>query len=168
MRPGSLTLTWTPPEDDGGSPILGYIVESKDKYSSRWTKDNIGLVRQPKYEVINLKEAMDYEFRILAENKAGVGEASEPAVFKVSAPSAPGKPVISDIGATKATATWTPPESDGGCKLIGYIVEKCDSKLALVLPVNHQLHSLPNCLMVSNLCLYVFLTENVKQRESTQ
>ena len=128
IEPRALTLTWAIPEDDGGSPILGYIVESKDKFSSRWTKDNIGLVRQPKYQVMNLKEATDYEFRILAENKAGIGEASEPAIFKVTPPSAPGKPIISDIAADKATVTWTPPESDGGSKLLGYIVEKCDTK----------------------------------------
>lgn len=128
IEPRALVLTWAPPEDDGGSPILGYIVESKDKFSSRWTKQNIGLVRQPKFQVINMKEATDYEFRILAENKAGMGEASEPAVFKVSPPSAPGKPVVSEITAIKATVTWTPPESNGGCKITGYTVEKCDTE----------------------------------------
>lgn len=31
-------LKWEPPISDGGSPIVGYIVEMKDKYSPMWEK----------------------------------------------------------------------------------------------------------------------------------
>lgn len=31
-------LKWEPPISDGGSPIVGYIVEKKDKYSPMWEK----------------------------------------------------------------------------------------------------------------------------------
>lgn len=31
-------LKWEPPISDGGSPIIGYIIEKKDKYSPLWEK----------------------------------------------------------------------------------------------------------------------------------
>lgn len=29
-------LKWTRPESDGGTPITGYVIEKKDKYSPDW------------------------------------------------------------------------------------------------------------------------------------
>ena len=31
-------MAWTPPEKDGGSPISGYQIEYKDKFSKEWSK----------------------------------------------------------------------------------------------------------------------------------
>ncbi|KAG1651275.1 Twitchin [Nymphon striatum] len=31
-------LVWTQPENDGGAPITGYLIEVKDKFSKEWTK----------------------------------------------------------------------------------------------------------------------------------
>jgi hypothetical protein len=45
----------------------------------RWTVANIGeTVSTPSYVVGNLAEGMDYEFRVAAENRAGVGKPSQP------------------------------------------------------------------------------------------
>ena len=38
-------------------------------------------------------------------------------------PSAPGKPQISNITGTSMHVDWSPPESDGGCPLSGYVLE---------------------------------------------
>lgn len=32
----SVTLQWEPPADDGGRPILGYVIEMKDKFAPDW------------------------------------------------------------------------------------------------------------------------------------
>lgn len=34
----SVTLSWTAPCDDGGSSILGYVVEKREKGSETWTR----------------------------------------------------------------------------------------------------------------------------------
>lgn len=34
-------LQWTKPEKDGGSPITGYIIEYKDKFSKDWSKGTV-------------------------------------------------------------------------------------------------------------------------------
>ena len=74
----SAALTWSPPSTDGGAPITGYIVEKKDQYSSRWTRVNRVPILETEMTVPDLKEGLEYEFRVSAENKAGVGRTSEP------------------------------------------------------------------------------------------
>ena len=34
----ALTLYWTPPDDDGGTPITNYTIEKKELKSGTWTK----------------------------------------------------------------------------------------------------------------------------------
>ncbi len=81
----SCTLNWTPPTDDGGSPITGYTIEKRDRFSPRWTKVNAVPVEETTFKVPGLNEGSEYEFRVIAENKAGLGkpsEASTPIVAK--------------------------------------------------------------------------------------
>ena len=32
----SVTLSWTKPRDDGGNPVKGYVIEMREKGSSKW------------------------------------------------------------------------------------------------------------------------------------
>lgn len=32
----SATLQWEPPSDNGGRPVLGYVIEMKDKFAPDW------------------------------------------------------------------------------------------------------------------------------------
>ena len=50
----------------------------KDRYSTRWTKAK-DMVTEETFQLTNLKENNEYQFRVIAENKAGPGEPS-PAV----------------------------------------------------------------------------------------
>lgn len=34
----SVHLTWEPPDDDGGSPLTGYLVEKREVNRKTWTK----------------------------------------------------------------------------------------------------------------------------------
>lgn len=70
-------LEWTRPYNDGGSPVTGYIIEKRDKYSPTWEKcaEVEGDVTSGK--VKDLIEGTPYEFRVRAVNKAGPGEASD-------------------------------------------------------------------------------------------
>ena len=76
LSPTSVTLTWTPPSSDGGSPITGYTVEMKDKFSTRWTKATRELISETTVVLPDLKEKEEYQFRVIAENKAGQSKPS--------------------------------------------------------------------------------------------
>lgn len=71
-------LKWKPPEKDGGSPITDYQIEYKDKFSPEWSKGPKVPGDQTHCRVKDLKENMAYQFRVIAINKAGPSEPSDP------------------------------------------------------------------------------------------
>lgn len=86
-----ITLTWTKPYKDGGSPIQGYTVEKREKGDKKWTKAAFGLVPGLTHKVTGLTPNKCYEFRVCAVNAAGPGpfsENSEPIYARI-APCAP-------------------------------------------------------------------------------
>jgi len=73
----SAQLTWSKPKKDGGSPITGYVVERKAQYSARWSKASKSAVPDTEMTLTDLVEGTEYEFRVAAENKAGLSEPCE-------------------------------------------------------------------------------------------
>jgi titin len=75
----SFLLTWAAPESDGGAEITNYIIEFKPKDSPTWKKyESTEPIPQTSHKISGLKEDTLYEFRVAAENKAGVGPFSDP------------------------------------------------------------------------------------------
>ena len=72
------TIAWQPPESDGGSPVTNYIIEKRVAGEKKWQRVNKEDVTDLTYEIPDLEEETEYEFRVTAENKAGQGEPSEP------------------------------------------------------------------------------------------
>lgn len=72
-----MTLTWTPPEDNGGSTIAGYIIERKEARSDRWMKVSKNPVTMTRYRSSGLIEGLEYEHRVTAINSRGTGKPSE-------------------------------------------------------------------------------------------
>ncbi|KAJ8977333.1 hypothetical protein NQ317_018615 [Molorchus minor] len=87
----SITITWTKPRHDGGSPITGYVVEKRLITEDKWTKASHAIVPDLNLKVINLIENHEYEFRVAAINAAGQGpwSSSSDAICARAAPSAP-------------------------------------------------------------------------------
>lgn len=79
-------LTWTPPASDGGAPITSYIIEKKDKYSTKWQKACETIGDKCEARVSDLIEGMEYNFRVRAVNKAGPGEPSDPSTPVIAKP----------------------------------------------------------------------------------
>lgn len=73
-------MIWRRPTEDGGSDIIGYSVEKKEKKGMRWIRASKKSVAELRYEVTGLTKGVEYEFRVLAENQAGFGEPSEPSM----------------------------------------------------------------------------------------
>ena len=77
MDKSSVLLKWTPPTMDGGAPVSGYIIEYRRRGSFQWKRANSIPCEEMNFSVTGLKEGEEYEFRVSAENKAGVGPASK-------------------------------------------------------------------------------------------
>uniref|UniRef100_A0AAZ3RB05 Titin n=1 Tax=Oncorhynchus tshawytscha TaxID=74940 RepID=A0AAZ3RB05_ONCTS len=125
-----MTVCWTRPEVDGGSDIAGYIVEKRDRAGIRWTKCNKRRVTDLRFRVTGLTEDHEYEFRLSAENAAGVGQPTEPTSYtKACDPTfEPGPPTnahVVDTSKNSITLAWSRPIYDGGVDIQGYAVEIC-------------------------------------------
>ena len=73
----SAKLTWTPCTNDGGSPLLTYVVEQRILGGFKWQRANPEKLLECSYTVTGLKEDTEYEFRVAGENKAGIGGYAE-------------------------------------------------------------------------------------------
>eukprot|EP00063_Salmo_salar_P057342 XP_014032177.1 PREDICTED: titin-like [Salmo salar] len=124
----SMVLTWNRPENDGGSEIDGYIVEKRDKDGVRWTKCNKRRLNDIRFRCTGLTEGHSYEFRVSAENSAGLGVPSEPTGYikacdPLYPPGPPYNPRVTDHSTTTVSISWTKPIYDGGAAIKGYVVE---------------------------------------------
>lgn len=125
--PESIKLRWLPPDDDGGAPVTNYIVEKADAGTDKWVKVS-SFVRTPEYDVRNLEEGKKYKFRVRAENIHGISEPLETekditAKFPYDTPGAPGQPDVTDVDSDSVSLQWSRPTTDGGSKIVGYVVE---------------------------------------------
>lgn len=144
---------WTPPADDGGSPIVGYKIEIDNQTDkSSWYAyvpkendviqiekgDKIGKVvteidryikpNLNRYKIEGLRKGNVVRVRVCAANR--VGE-SEPAGLADritmknpwTVPNPPRDPEIVDWNETTITVQWKEPDSDGGSPITGYVIE---------------------------------------------
>lgn len=128
---GNVTLIWTRPATDGGSRIQGYQIEYRDIVNdSSWNTYEY-LIKDTKYQLYNLTNGSEYEFRIKAKNAAGFSKPSPPSLrFKLkgkfNVPAPPGTPQVTKVGKNYVDLNWEKPISDGGSRITGYIIERRD------------------------------------------
>ena len=68
-------LKWDKPEDDGGKPVTGYVVEKLDTSTGRWVP--VGKTNDTEMDVKGLQEGQEYKFRVRAVNDEGESEPLE-------------------------------------------------------------------------------------------
>lgn len=74
MSKDSLILSWQAPEKDGGSKILDYIIEMKDKTNGDWVYANTTEGNETYIQIQKLKQKKKYTFKICARNEAGLSQ----------------------------------------------------------------------------------------------
>lgn len=70
-------LEWKAPESDGGAPIEKYIIQMRDKSGRAWVDAATVPGTRRNGRVEDVEEGHEYEFRIVAVNKAGPSEPSD-------------------------------------------------------------------------------------------
>ena len=74
----SISIEWSQPASDLGSPVTGYVIEKKTTSTSLWIKAYEGTIKGTEYTIGDLTGGHEYEFRVAAVNKAGQGPFSKP------------------------------------------------------------------------------------------
>lgn len=129
----SCSIQFQPPISDGGSPILGYVVERKQKNSLRWLRCSKQPSNKLEFTINDLVEGFEYEFRVRAVNLAGESEPSleSKSVSAINLFEPPSEPVnlrFSKSSNENIELSWAPPLYDGGTPILEYIIEKQNPK----------------------------------------
>lgn len=110
-------LRWSPPKDDGGSPVTHYLIELQDcETPGLWVK--AGIAANEKFDLTGLTNGKQYKARVRCVNAEGVSEPldglrSFVAKNEFDPPSKPGKPIIKDFDKNYADLKWLPSVDNG-------------------------------------------------------
>ena len=113
---GTVKMSWAPPDDDGGAPILYYEVKEQRKGISQRCETNECVFRK-------LKDGGNYYFRVRAFNRVGPSEFSELS-SQARAETEPGR--VENIrmksqGDGQITIAWDKPRI-GGSQILSYAI----------------------------------------------
>ena len=130
----SITVAWTAPASDGGSPITVYTATA---FTALTGSTPVGTCTTASASatscaIAGLKPATEYFVDVVAANAGGNSPASSPRV-KVAILTVPGAPIAVTAAptagrASSITITWKAPASDGGSPLTGYTATALDYK----------------------------------------
>ncbi len=113
----SLTLSWKPPTNDGGSAVTLYVAQVSTA-TSDWVKAPLS----DGGTISGLTNGTEYSVRIAAVNAAGRGMWSNAlTATPIAAPDAPSAVTVVP-GDGSAAVSWQPPAEDGGSPITGYRV----------------------------------------------
>lgn len=128
MGKDSLKIEWKQPKYDGGYEITGYIIESLDPEDGTWALIEVVDNDTFNYTFENLRDDVEYVFRVMAKNEVGISKPLESKPIMVRAflekPGIPRGPLeVTGMAKKSFTIQWQPPASDGGSAITEYIVE---------------------------------------------
>jgi len=122
------TVMWSPPEDNGGSPVTHYIIEKVQGNGENFIPCGRVNASENSADIKALTPNKEYRMQVRAANAMGESEplccvdsiiTENP--FQV--PSAPGKPELVDWDSDHFDLKWMAPRNDGGNRISGYELE---------------------------------------------
>src|SRR5213595_937564 len=120
----TVTLTWSAPNSNGGSPITNYRIYRGTSSNGETLKATIGNVLT--YTDTTVTNGVTYYYQVSAVNAAGEGPRSNEASATPSAPPPPSTPpsaptnLVSTVGNAQVGLTWQAPASNGGSPITNY------------------------------------------------
>ena len=120
LTPGSVTLTWMDPTNNGGSFVSGNIVEYKLASASSYTVFNANTALNSQ-TITGLTGGVLYDFRVTPINGAGNGTAATVQSTPYGVPAAVTS-LSSTSDYTTLTLTWVAPSNFGGSAITNYNV----------------------------------------------
>ena len=117
-------LTWTPPLQDGNTPITDYLVDYRGAGEADWITVAHPESPDTTRVVSGLVNGTSYEFQVRAVNEAGVSD--PPLTLAATTPATvPGEvPTLTQVsGNESSTLTWTAPATDGESPLTDYAIQ---------------------------------------------
>ena len=123
---GKITLTWTAPDNTGGSDITGYEIEILNVSTRTWVAEASVADDVLTYTDEELEPGKTYYYILRAVTALG-NSAWTPYVTVTSGVGLPEAPVLSAtaLGRNSVMLTWTVPD-DRGTPIVGYQIEQWD------------------------------------------
>ncbi|XP_078025997.1 immunoglobulin-like and fibronectin type III domain-containing protein 1 [Epinephelus lanceolatus] len=122
----SIEFRWRPPKDDGGSPVINYIMERQQVGRNTWKK--LGeITGVSSYRDIDVDRGRKYCYRIRAVTAEGISEAMETDEMQagmLAFPGPPAPPKVVSASDDCINISWASPTNTGGSRILGYILEK--------------------------------------------
>ncbi|XP_051280976.1 immunoglobulin-like and fibronectin type III domain-containing protein 1 isoform X2 [Dicentrarchus labrax] len=121
-----IEFRWRPPKDDGGSPVINYIMERQQVGRNTWKK--IGEIPGvPSYRDTDVEHGRKYCYRIRAVTAEGTSEVMETDDMQAGTLAFPGPPAPPQVISASddcINISWASPSNRGGSRILGYILEK--------------------------------------------
>lgn len=76
-QPDIVAIRWERSPSNGGSAIVGYLVEHRRLGSPHWVRSTSGLCAFPELTLSGLEPGWRYQFRVRAQNALGLSQPSE-------------------------------------------------------------------------------------------
>jgi uncharacterized protein YidB (DUF937 family) len=130
ISPTSISLFWSKPQNNGGSPITGYKIEYKTPTLDYTTLSTLGNFTN--YNSTGMVTSKTYIFRVSAINSVGTSDPSNEAVATPASNSkplqnVPPNPPIGLVATssliTQIDLSWNPPSSNAGPPVTGYKIQ---------------------------------------------
>jgi hypothetical protein len=129
-------LTWAPPTEPGGTPVIEYLVRYSTDNGITWSDPHRTSSPAAGFAETGLANGTAYLFEVAAATSAGPGPYSDPSA-PITPATVPGAPtgVAGTAGDGQIALLWTAPADDGGSPVTGYLVESSTDGTAWSYPI---------------------------------